>query len=479
MTMTRAATTKRLNFAPKFISGLLLLLLLLLDGIQTEQIDANDEEVDRFCYPAKYKNTRLSCECSNVSAAPWGMRALHIDCSYKDFKAEDLTGLLPLYIDTLDLSWNALDRAPVFTSDSLRLLNLMHNNISSIAANNFGSLTSLRELYLSWNSIQQLDAQAFQSLPHLTVLSLEHNNLHTLPSQIFSPLLVLATLELSWNRQLNQSIGQDVYTTFGINQKLQKLQLDACNLQELQLPRTAPLIELSLRRNQFERVPSQLPASLHSLDISENRLQHLQPEDTRHLSQIRQLFVEDMPQLRSIDAHSLASLHAVESMSFQNTRSLNYIDGDAFVSESGNQTLPPLKSIIFRGTLVRSFNASLSPVFSKLTELDLNGVPLHCDCKLEWLKNLDIQTNGRCLLPARVRGMLISSVRRDEFSCEKWPRWIYGIIILGLIALCAAGVYLIVMGLRPHRGVTMRRKVGAGSPYARVTIEPNRQENVH
>ncbi|KAH8299394.1 hypothetical protein KR044_000995 [Drosophila immigrans] len=473
-------TTTRLNFAPKSMVGLLLLLLLLLlDGTRTEQIDANDEEVDRFCYPAKHRNTRLSCECSNVSAAPWGMRALHIDCSYKDFKAEDLTGLLPLYIDTLDLSWNALDRAPVFSSDSLRLLNLMHNNISAIAANNFGHLASLRELYLSWNSIQQLDAQAFQSLPHLTVLGLEHNNLHTLPQQIFAPLLVLTKLQLSWNRQLNESIGQDVYSKFGISQKLHQLQLDACNLRELQLPRTVPLNELSLRRNLFQRVPGQLPASLRSLDISENRLQQLLPEDTRHLSEIRELFVEDMPHLRSIDAHSLAALHSLESMSFQNTRSLNYIDGDAFVSESGNQTLPPLKSIIFRGTLLRSFNASLAPAFGQLTELDLNGVPLNCDCQLVWLKNLPLQTNGRCLRPARVRGMLISSVRRDEFSCETWPRWIYGLIILGLIALCAAGVYLIVMGLRPHRGVTMRRKVGAGSPYARVTIEPNRQENVH
>ncbi|KAH8372278.1 hypothetical protein KR093_010918 [Drosophila rubida] len=474
--MTRA--TKRLNFAPASMLGLLLLLLLL-DGPRAEQIDANDEEVDRFCYPTKHRNTRLSCECSNVSAAPWGMRALHIDCSYKDFKAEDLTGLLPLYIDTLDLSWNALDRAPVFSSDSLRLLNLMHNNISAIAANNFGHLASLRELYLSWNSIQQLDAQAFQNLPHLTVLSLEHNNLHTLPTQIFAPMLVLATLELSWNRQLNESIGQDVYRNFGINQKLQKLRLDACNLQELELPRTVPLEELSLRRNPFERVPSQLPGSLRSLDISENRLEHLMPEDTRHLSELRQLFVEDMPRLRSIAAHSLASLHALESLSFQNTRSLNYIDGNAFVAESGNQTLPPLKSIIFRGTLLRTFNATLSPVFGQLTELDLNGVPLNCDCQLVWLKSLNVQTNGRCLHPARIRGMLISSVRRDEFSCERWPRWIYGMIILGLIALCAAGVYLIVMGLRPHRGVTMRRKVGAGSPYARVTIEPNRQENVH
>lgn len=477
--MTKPLTltmTKRSHFA---LSWIAICVLLLVSSSQSELIDANDEDVDRFCYPAAYKNSRLSCECSNVSASPWGMRALHIDCSYKDFQAEDLTALLPLYIDTLDLSWNKLNRAPAFNSDSLRMLNLMHNNISTISAINFARIVSLKELYLGWNSIQLLEPQAFAGLPHLQVLNLAHNNLHALPAQIFAPLLVLQTLELSWNRQLNQTNGLELYGTYGINPKLNALRLDACGLSELKLPIDAPLRELSLRRNLFVRVPSQLPRQLERLDISENLLEKLLPVDAANLSQLQQLYVEDMPQLEGIAAHAFAQLHQVQAMSFQNCRRLSWLDGEAFIPAEGNVTLPPLRTLSFRGTMLRNFNVSLSPVFGKLTQLDLNGVPLHCDCQLVWLKDLAIQTNGRCLRPARIRGMLVSSVRRDEFSCERWPRWAYGLIILALIALCAAGVYLIVMGLRPHRGVTMRRKVGAGSPYARVTIEPNRQENFH
>ncbi|XP_023162660.2 leucine-rich repeat neuronal protein 2 [Drosophila hydei] len=477
--MTKPLTltmTHRSNFGR---SLLMLICLLLLGASRSELIDANDEDVDRFCYPAAFKNTRRSCECSNVSASPWGMRALHIDCSYKDFKADDLTELLPFYIDTLDLSWNKLNRAPALNSDSLRLLNLMHNNISSIASSNFARVFSLKELYLGWNSIQLLEPQAFAGLPHLQVLNLAHNNLHALPGQIFAPLLVLQTLELSWNRQLNQTNGVELYSSYDINPKLNTLRLDACGLSELKLPIEAPLRELSLRRNLFVRVPSQLPRQLERLDISENLLEHLLPVDTARLSQLQQLYVEDMPLLQSIAAHAFAQLQHVEEMSFQNSRRLSWLDGEAFVPLDGNLTLPPLRTLSFRGTMLRNFNVTLSPVFRQLTQLDLNGVPLHCDCQLVWLKDLAIQTNGRCLRPARVRGLLISSVRRDEFSCERWPRWAYGMIILALIALCSAGVYLIVMGLRPHRGVTMRRKVGAGSPYARVTIEPNRQENFH
>lgn len=459
---------------------LLLLLLLSVHGIPAEIIDANDGEVDRFCYPTKHRNTRLSCECSNVSAAPWGMRALHIDCSYKDYLVEDLSEELPVYVDKLDLSWNKLNRVPAFGSDSLRLLNLMHNNISSITANNFARLVSLRELYLGWNSIQQLDPEAFASLPHLQVLNLAHNNLVTLPTQLFGSLLVLGTLELSWNRRLNLTMGKDLYASYGIQEKLDVLRLDACNLDALHLPKAATLRELSLRRNLFQRVPHDLPGELQQLDISENKLEHLLPDDTVNLTQVRQLYVEDMPQLQSIAAHSLSPLVQIKQISFQNSRRLNHLDAEAFGNpQSGNLTLPPLRILNFRGTLLRTFNETLLPVFRELTELELNGVPLHCDCQLVWLKDLAIQTNGRCLRPARVRGMLVSSLRRDELRCDSWPRWAYGLIILCLIALCAAGVYLIVMGLRPHRGVTMRRKVGSGSPYARVTIEPNRQENFH
>ncbi|ALC40826.1 CG4781 [Drosophila busckii] len=476
--MTMRIETKRLRLG----FSLWLLCCCAASGSQAEQIDANEPalEFDRFCYPATQRNTRNSCECSNVDAAPWGMRALHIDCSYKNYNKEQLSELLPLYIDSLDASWNSLLAVPHFASDSLRQLNLMHNNISSLMENNFGGLRSLHELYLGWNSIQQLHALSFANLPHLQVLQLSHNNLHVLPAQLFAPLLVLQALDLSWNRQLNQSLsGSQLYSSYGLQQALQTLRLDACNLQQLELPHNLPLRELSLRRNQLERLPQQLPAQLQRLDCSENQLTQLLPVDTKQLQQLQQLYLEDMPQLQSIAAQALAPLQQLQQLSFQNSRRLSSIDPEAFQLATPNSHFnSSLRLLSFRGTLLRSFNASLAPVFGQLTQLDLNGVPLHCDCELAWLKDFPLnQTNGRCLRPARVRGILLSALRRDDFNCNRWPRWAYGLIILSLIALCAAGVYLIVMGLRPHRGVTMRRKVGSGSPYARVTIEPNRQEH--
>ncbi|XP_039483176.1 vasorin [Drosophila santomea] len=467
----------------QIVSGLLTFVLLLTQllahahVVQAENIDA--AETDRFCYPESSKNTRRSCECSNVSASPWGNRALRIDCSYKDYRSADLSLVLPLYIDSLDLSWNALDSVPILSSDTLHQLNLRHNNVSQLVAGNFKLLTSLRELYLGWNSIGRLEAGSFDGLPHLQVLDLAHNNLHLLPGQLFAPLLVLGTLDISWNRRFNES-GEDLYTGLGVNWKLSTLRLDACNLGDLHLPVNAPLKELSLRRNQLKRIPAQLPETLLRLDISDNLLEELLPEDTFNLTQVRQLFIEDMPLLQRVMSNALAHVDVLETLSFQNSRQLSHLDAEAFgptMTTSTKKTA--LRSLSFRGTMLRTFNSTLAPLFTQLAELDLNGLPLQCDCELVWLKQLPVETNGRCYKPARIRGMLVTSARGDAFSCDTWPRWAYGLVVLSLIALSAAGIYLIVMGLRPHRGVTMRRKVGAGSPYARVTIEPNRQENPH
>ncbi|XP_017478408.1 PREDICTED: slit homolog 1 protein [Rhagoletis zephyria] len=447
---------------------------------KAEVIDEN--EIERFCYPEQHKNTRKSCECSNDNAPPWGIRAINIDCSYKNLKNADFSEVLPLYVNLLDLSWNAMDLVPTLASDSLRILNAMHNNISTISNKKFVKAANLRKLYLSWNSIQSIELNAFDELVHLQVLDLSHNNLHTLGLQLFRSLLVLETLNLSWNRHLNQTEAiqeQDFYRTFGVNFKIRVLRLQACSLTDLVLPEKAPLVELDLRHNKLEKIPSNLPSTLAKLDISENLFQTFSPAITANLSAtISELYVEDMPRLQSVEENAFYPLTGLKKISFQNSRRLNKFSGHAFGAEASR--FPELRTLIFRGTSVGSLNATLAPLFTKLAELDLNGMPLVCDCELVWIKEIKLDTKGRCFNPSRLRGESMINVENSDFSCAHWPHWVAGLFIFALILLCAAGIYAIVMCLRPNRGgVTLRRKVGSGSPYARVTIEPNRQENYY
>lgn len=454
------------------------LILALFVCSRTELIDNDD--IERFCFPEAHKNTRKSCECSNESAPPWGMRAVRIDCSFKYLHTDDFgNGVLPLYVDSLDISWNSLDKLPNFTSDSLRLLNLMHNNISSIGSKNFIQIFNLHELYLNWNSLQSIELKAFDGLAHLQVLDLSHNNLRTLNLHTFAPLMILESLSLSWNRQLNEAEGIEVlnfYDTFGVNHNLRTLKLEACGLSTIVLDEKSPLVELDLRRNRLVKVPEKLPITLEKLDLSENLFKALIPADTSLIAGVHELLLEDMPHLREIAEDSLAPLQSLEKISFQNTRALTTLHGYAFGANTTK--VATLKSMIFRGTSIGNLNSTLSSIFRQLTVLDLNGMPLHCDCELIWVRELPLETNGRCFKPSRLRGTRLTKASTKDFSCNAWPRWVYSIIILCLIILCSGGIYLIVMGLRPNRGVTMRRKVGAGSPYARVTIEPNRQENL-
>ncbi|KAM7342783.1 uncharacterized protein ACRADG_010069 [Cochliomyia hominivorax] len=443
--------------------------------ISSEAIESSD--IDLFCYPELYKNTRKSCECIQEGSQPWGLRVLNIDCSYKHFLTADFSEILPFMADRLDLSWNQLERVPLLSSDSLSLLNLMHNNISVITAKNFIKISNLRELYLSWNSIQTIEPYAFSDLAHLQVLDVSHNNLYNLAFQLFLPLQSLESLSLSWNRHLNQTEGiqeLDFYQTYGVNNKLRILNLQACNLNNIVLPKNVALKELNLRRNSLTIVPQNLPDKVEILDLSENLFESFLESDTIRLTSIQELYVEDMPKLKTIEENSFIHLQSLEKISFQNSRALVVMHEYSFGSNATRS--PKLHTMIFRGTGLAGFNNTLSPIFFQLANLDLNGVPLHCDCNLVWIKEVRIETNGRCFRPSRLRGVSLTSANPNDFSCERWPRWVYGIIVLALIALCSVCIYFIVIGLRPNGGVTMRRKVGAGSPYARVTIEPNRQE---
>lgn len=439
-------------------------------------------EIGRFCYPEQHKSTRKSCQCSNEDSPPWGIRAINIDCSYKMLKTADFSEVLPLYVNILDLSWNSMDEVPALASDSLRLLNVMHNNITTLTNKKFVKVSNLRELYLGWNSIQSIELNTFDELAQLQVLDLSHNNVHTLGLQLLRSLIILETLDLSWNRQLNQTEGiqeQDFYRTFGVNTKLKTLRMKACNLRDLILPENVPLKRLDLRRNMLEKIPTNLPITLEILDISGNLFQNISPVITANLSSsLSELLVEDMPRLQSVEENAFETLTGLKKISFQNSRRLIKFSSKAFGSDVGR--FPELRTLIFRGTSIGSFNVTLEPFFKQLTELDFNGVPIICDCELLWIKEMELETNGRCYNPSQLRGETLTNVNKSDFSCPNWPHWVGGLFIFGLILLCAVGICAVVMCLRPNRGgVILRHKVGSHSPYARVTIEPNRQENYY
>lgn len=454
--------------------------LITLSFIVLFSVTLGEEDVllERLCHPTE-RRSRKTCECSNDNESPWGLPAVKIDCSFKDLKSSNFPGpVLPLSSETFDISWNKLEYLPSFESDSLKVLNAMHNNISELVENNFQHLTMLRELYVSWNAIQTISSNAFDGLKFLQILDLSHNNVKEIGFNVFSYLVSLNKLDLSWNRHLNNSNGvqkHDFYTQFGVPLQLARLNLERCGLKDINLPESAALSILNLRDNQLEEITSQLPLNLKELDFSGNPLGVLQEHHTKKLANVENLFFEDMPSLTAVEINALANLTKLKALSFQNCRHLSSFHEYAFGEELTNQSLEVLT---FRGSAIRSFNKTLLPIFQQLEQIDLNGMPLRCDCDMVWIKKLQIETNGRCITPSRLRGVKLSDVQKKDFSCDYWPRWVYGCLIFLTLILCVAGISLVVIGLRPRSNrVAMRRKLGSNSPYARVTIEPNRQDS--
>ncbi|HMT02250.1 MAG TPA: leucine-rich repeat domain-containing protein, partial [Burkholderiales bacterium] len=82
----------------------------------------------------------------------------------------------------LDLSGLQLTTLPPCINGltNLTKLNLLGNQITTIAANAFNGLTNLTELNLSGNKITTIAANAFNGLTNLTMLHLSNNQITTI-----------------------------------------------------------------------------------------------------------------------------------------------------------------------------------------------------------------------------------------------------------------------------------------------------------
>ncbi|KAL5286910.1 hypothetical protein ACFFRR_008108 [Megaselia abdita] len=438
----------------------------------------SENEVDfKWCYSEGHSHLE-NCECKEENLPPWGDRTLTIDCGYRNLQNSDIDSfgeVLPLYTHTLDVSWNQLTNLPSFNGYSLRRLIASNNNLTRINEKNFVDVPSLNELDLSWNSINILSLNAFYKLDKLTKLSLAHNNIKMIPNGVFFYLSSLESINLSWNVNLHEQkdlITNNIFFQFGLNMKLKELKLDKCNLDGLDLTSSTSLEVLSLRSNNFKTIPNTIK-TLKYLDMSENPIDSLQP--LNNLTNVETLYLEDMNRLYGFNNEEFPLFgRKLKFLSLQNSRKLHRF----IISNSSD--FSSLEILNLRGTMVRTFNQTMEPMFQKLKEVNLNGIPFTCECDLVWIKRLPLETSAQCYKPSKIHGMKFSSVREEDFGCDPWPNWVYGILIFVLIVLCSIGIWLVVMGLRPYgrNSVQIRgnNRLSSSSPYARVTIEPSRAD---
>lgn len=426
------------------------------------------------------------CECITENTQDWGEQKLVINCN--EMNIEYLNGSvenLPEHSVSLDLSYNQLTQLPFFDGADLKVLDASYNSISIIYDANFAGLANLKHLILSRNNITLIGTNAFEGLDHLTELDLRQNEIKALPADIFLSLPALNHLTLSQNPGLGPSfanVGADLYKYFGANPNLQTLYIEGCGLTKIDLGRGVGLRNLYIAENNLTEL-CELPSGVHILDMSMNAIETLEPGFIPPHLKVQMLLLQDMPQLKSIGAKSLANLPELNHLSFKGSMKLEEISEEAFGSE---ETTSKLEILNLQGAKLKTWPASLSPALKNLKAFDLEGNPLECDCEIGWINGLGIETNAQCEEPSNLKGVLLSGVPENKLKCRLFPRWVYATINSFLIVLVLVGCSLllafVVLKLR-RINQTNRHKVAVGhsSPYAPVTtqlvVRPNSAYN--
>lgn len=411
---------------------------------------------------------------------------MHIHCENRKFKNENFAAtVLPTVTKWLDMSWNEFEFAPVFIGSDLMILDMSHNIITAIDVNNFSKVKSLTELNLSWNKIKFLSTNAFANLGNLLKLDLSGNLLQKITPNVFSTVPSMTHLILSRNRYLNETFSAndvDLYISLGVSStQLNTLEVEDANLDSIDLLQGVGLKVVKLKCNKFELLPS-IPRSIEVLDLSENPLRTVEAKVIPHLNYLEELYLNDMPRLSSVQEYAFFGLPKLKVVSLEGSWKLTYFSGEAFGDFNAlNVSLTSLEVLNLRGTSLKYIDETLVSALGKIKKFDLNGNPLICNCGVRWLKDIGLETNGRCFLPQELRGKLLTESSDSDLKCRRWSAWVYktlnGLMILLLLVLCGVATWLIVMGLRPSRRAHLQ-KVGAASPYARVTIEPNRADEL-
>lgn len=282
----------------------------------------------------------------------------------------------------------------------LAQLNLGDNRLTELPSDVFHPLQQLQYLNLTGNRLTTLPRASFQGLDWLEEIDLSRNRLSVLPYQVFALCKSLARLDLSGN--LLVSLPDH---SFRPNKNLQELVLSANRLTKLPPRLFSGLNQLKileLADNEIDTVPRGLFAdlvSLQHLDLSGNPITRLTSITFHSLSNLRWLSLKNLPvtvlpydvwrpvrKLRTL----LLSGTRLEALRNEDLKGLDKLEtlevNNSPLREISRCTLdrtPALRKIDLRDSNLTFLPANVAHL-SFLSELQLQGNPWACDCRMFW-----------------------------------------------------------------------------------------------
>lgn len=310
----------------------------------------------------------------------------------------------------LDLSQNSFSDAQDCDLRALRQLLSLHleeNQLTRLEDQSFAGLASLQELYLNHNQLYRIAPRAFAGLSRLLRLHLNSNLLRAVDSRWFETLPSLEILMIGGNK-----VDAILDMNFRPLSNLRSLVLAGMGLREISnyaLEGLQSLESLSFYDNQLVRVPrralEQVPG-LKFLDLNKNPLQRVGPGDFTNMLHLKELGLNNMDELVSIDKLALVNLPELTKLDVTNNPRLSFIHPRAF------HRLPRMETLMLNNNALSALHRQTVASLPHLQEVGLHGNPIRCDCVIRWANTTG--TRVRFIEPQ-------STLCAEPPELQRWP----------------------------------------------------------
>ncbi|VEN57674.1 unnamed protein product [Callosobruchus maculatus] len=371
-------------------SGLVRLVVLNLASNQLTRIDAN-------LFHDLYSLQLLNLEKNRISVIAEG--------AFSELKN----------LHALTLSYNKITRIENYHFSGMYALNqlsLDQNDIEFIHPNSFENMTHLQDLILNGNRLGTIPSGLGQ-LRFLKTLDLGKNHIESVANSSFEGLDLLYGLRLVDNHIVN--ISRDAFSTlpslqvlnlasnkikyveqsaFSSNPTLKAIRLDANELTDISgvFTNLKSLVWLNVSSNKLMWFDfSHLPVSLEWLDMHDNQVTELGNfYDVRNTLKIRMLDVS-YNLIEEIKENSVPD--SIETL-FLNNNKITTVLPNTFHNK------PYLEKVVLYGNKIKHLELSALSLSNVTNDRDLpqfyiGDNPFYCDCKMEWLLNINRLSNLR------------------------------------------------------------------------------------
>ncbi|EHB10537.1 Leucine-rich repeat neuronal protein 2 [Heterocephalus glaber] len=282
----------------------------------------------------------------------------------------------------LDLSQNSFSDirdCDLRALPQLLSLHLEENQLTRLEDHSFAGLVGLQELYLNHNQLYRIAPRAFEGLSNLLRLHLNSNLLRAIDSRWFEMLPNLEILMIGGNK-----VDAILDMNFRPLANLRSLVLAGMSLREIStyaLEGLQSLESLSFYDNQLAQVPrralEKVPG-LKFLDLNKNPLQRVGPGDFANMLHLKELGLNNMEELVSIDKFSLVNLPELTKLDVTNNPRLSFVHPRAF------HHLPQLETLMLNNNALSALHQQTVESLPNLQEVGLHGNPIRCDCVIRW-----------------------------------------------------------------------------------------------